>query len=284
MAIAQADDLALVLSGGQNNINVNLSLGGNPSAVRVVNNVINNLFDDVTAAQARDGYEDYRCLYLFNDAEGDDSTVYNLGIWIEDEHENGSDIYIGISDQNELQRITLTPLGPLSGGSFDISFEGFSFTTSYDPDLGVWAEDIQNQLLSLVNEDSEPVLNDVVVTAQQAPSSVVIFDIAFVGLDGKKNHELLETSANSLTPSTDITVATLQEGMPVNTIAPTLDISTSPPNGVSFFQSSSESPLQVPKLASGEGFPIWFRRTTVAGSTAVPSDYVSIAIESTILP
>lgn len=284
MSIAQSDDLALVLSGGQNNLNVNLSLGGNPSAVRVTNNVINNLFDDVTAAQSKAGFEDYRCLYLFNDAVGNNSSVYNVSLWVDSENPGGSDFYIGIAAQDELQRITLSSSGDLTGGSFDISFEGFSFTTNFNADLGAWATDIQTQLLQLVDNDSQKILKEVVVTAQLAVSNTTIFDVAFVGADGKKNQALLEISANTLTPLTDITVAALQDGSPVNTIAPTLDISTTPPAGVTFSQPTEDAPIYLPKLASGEGFPIWFRRTTVAGSSAVPADFGSLAIQTTVLP
>jgi len=282
MAFATPDDLGIVLSGGQNNRDVNLSLGGNPSAFRISDGVINNLFDDVTPDESEEGLEDYRCVYLFNDAEGEDSTVYNIAIWIHDEKEGGSSIAMGMQEQNETQRITLSSEDPLTAGTFTISYDGYEFVSRFNSDLGEWAEALQEGLLELVDGDGNQLIAELTVTAEQT-DEIIFFDLAFTGQEGKKNHPLFEIADNSLEPECEITVTVLQNGSPVNTITSQLDVDTTPPGGVNFSVPTEALPLIIPKLRSGEGFPFWFRRTTAAGAGAAAEDYVEIAVRSTSL-
>ncbi len=287
MAIATENDLSIVLSGGSSNVNPNLSIGGFPTPVSILNDSLNNLFSDITPEQASEGREDYRCVYLFNDASGDNSTIYNIIIWTKEQLENGSTIEVGITDQNESQRILLASqdgVTPINGGSFDIIYEGFSINTTYNSDLTAWALDIETKLLDLENEDGENLIDGVTVVPQIAGAASIVFDITFTGLDAKRNTELFEITNNLITPVTDITVSTLQDGSPINTVAPLLDIDTTPPANVLFFDPTIDTPISIPKLKSGDGFPIWFKRTTPAGSAAVPADFISLGIRSTVLP
>lgn len=65
MAIA-ATDIEIRYSGGATNGDANLSLGGAMSSVAVVDNALQNVFDDVQPAEATAGKIEYRCLYVFN--------------------------------------------------------------------------------------------------------------------------------------------------------------------------------------------------------------------------
>lgn len=268
-----ATDLSLVLSGGTNNLNPNLSLGGGPSSLRVSNNNLNNLFSDITPDESEAGKEDYRCLYFFND--GDDF-VYNVQLWMQNQTEGGSDIQIGLQIQDEIQRITISG-AVLTGGSFEITYENIPVSSSYNSDLGTWATDLQNNLRSITNDEGHQLLEDVVVSAQSV-GSTVIFDISFAGQNAKRNHDSITISGNNLVPSVNITAATIQQGAPINTVAPTLEVDTTPPGGVSFFIPTEATPLSVPNLGPAEGFPIWFKRITVEGATALADDSFSMRI------
>ena len=58
--------LKLYLTGGAANSNPNLSLGGVTSSVQFTDNTLNNLFADVTAAEAAAGSTKYRALAFKN--------------------------------------------------------------------------------------------------------------------------------------------------------------------------------------------------------------------------
>jgi hypothetical protein len=267
MALTTGSDISVVLSGGTNNLDPNLSLGGSPSAAPIVDDVLNNLFDDVLPAESTAGMEDYRCIYFFNDGE---TTIFNLNVFIDLDFDAGAVLEIGISNRDESQRIQIT--GSPNGGSLIFSYENVQFATAFNSNLGAWAVDIQNSLNALTTEDDEVLLRDVLVTGQNT-GSAILFDIVFAGQDGSKNHETLSLVSNNLTPSAEVTISTLQEGGPVNTIAPEISTEIIPPGGgVVFFASAEDDPVIIPKLRSGEGFPIWFHRTVAAGTLAVAND------------
>jgi hypothetical protein len=266
-----ADDLSIVLSGGSSNINPNNSIGGDPSATPILNNALNNLFDDVTADESREGHEDYRCIYIFNDGE---TAIYSFKIWISNDFDGGATMELGIEDRNETQRITISG-GNISGGYFNIHIKNKVIESHWMADLGQWATILQNDLL-LLTEDGRPMFRDVSVIAQNAGAGTVIFDIRFNGLDAKKNHPKFEvpSSENFLEPLGVITVVstTPQEGAPIATIAPELPIDTTPPGGVNFFTPTELSPITLPKLEPNEGFPLWIKRIIPPETTAKESD------------
>lgn len=270
MPVSQPD-ISLVLSGGTNNLDPNLSLGGNPSSLRITSNNLNNLFSDVTPEEAEVGKEDYRCLYLFNDGT---DYVYNIEMWMTDEVSGGSSIEVGLQIQDEVQRITIT--GGVTGGSFQLSYDNHTITSTFNSDLGVWATNLQTSLRAITSDD-EFILEDVVVTAQNV-GTTVIFDVSFRDENGSRNHDAFVIVSNSLTPTVTINVSTIQQGAPINTIAPTLDVETTPPGGVTFFIPTSQAPLSLPNLGPSDGFPIWFRRTTPVDATALADDGFSLRI------
>lgn len=75
-----ASDLKFFLSGGGSNTDPDASLGGVISSTEVVDDVLNNLFDDVSGAEHAAGDVNYRCIYLVNDSA---LTAYNVKLYIE---------------------------------------------------------------------------------------------------------------------------------------------------------------------------------------------------------
>jgi hypothetical protein len=264
MAIS-VSDISLVLSGGTNNSNPNLALGGPPSS-NTVSTSINNLFSDVNPTEASTGLLDYRCLYIFNDGE---NPVYNFKLWIDSQVDGGSTIQLGVQNQNEVQRIAIG--GTVTGGSFNLTFKGVEFTSNFNSDLSIWATNLQSSLNSLISEDNELLLRQVTVAARQT-SSAIIFDVTFGGIDGSRDQDLLVVSANNLTPSVNIDIQLLFQGSPINTIAPAIDRDTTSPGGVTFRDTSADQPILLPKLDPTEGFPFWIQRTTASGSGAEELD------------
>ena len=262
-----AVDISFVLSGGSGNLDPNLSLGGNPSASPVVNNSLNNLFDDVVSDETEDGHEDYRCIYIFNDG---DSIIFNPKVWIYDDFEEGSFMELGVEQRDEVQRITISG-DIVTSGSMTLAYEGEQFVSNYNSDLGVWATEMEDSLNALVMSGFS-LLKEVTVTAQNAGADVIIFDVGFLNRDGKRNHDTLSVVTNALSPTVSISISTPQQGSPVNTIAPTINVETTPPGGVSFFVPTEQSPILLPYLKVNEGFPIWVKRYTEPGTVAVADD------------
>ena len=65
MAVS-ATDIRFYLSGGAANADPNASLGGIKSTTEIVTATLENLFDNVSSADAVSGETNYRCLYVEN--------------------------------------------------------------------------------------------------------------------------------------------------------------------------------------------------------------------------
>lgn len=76
-----AENLDFFLSGGAANSDVDASLGGAKSSVELVDNTLNNLFDDVSGAEHTAGDIEYRCIFIKN-SNGSD-TAYNSKVYID---------------------------------------------------------------------------------------------------------------------------------------------------------------------------------------------------------
>lgn len=254
--IIKQTDFTLVLSGGSTNVIANNSIGGNPSS-ESVSDEVGNLFGDLTTEQLSAGTEDYRCIYIFNDG---DAVAYSVTVFIVSEITGGSEIFIGIPNPtNEIQRINITNGTLVTGGFFNISYNGFSIQTAWDADEFVWSQNLKNSLMSLSDIDS-------VVVTPIISANDIIFEINFNGLGSNKSHDLLEITQNGLTGvSTDFIISRVFSGSPINTIAAEIGFSTNPPGNVTFSKATSETPIEVGTLLSGEGFPLWFKRATAAG-------------------
>jgi len=261
MAITTYSDISFVLSGGTSNINPNAALGGEPSSYPIVDSMVNNLFNDVTPSQSQEGYEDYRCFYVFNDGP---TTVYEVKIWVASEYAGGASVQLGIDYKNELQRITIGNVG-ITGGSFTLSYNGTSFIVNYDPDIGVWATNFQTAINNLL------ALNDVQIIVQYSSDST-LFDVSFTGRDGKRWHPALAIVSNNLIPETTIGLSILQVGSPINTSAVEIGAETNPPGGVVFYETTETSPIYVPRLDPEDELPIWVKRTTLENTESIAED------------
>lgn len=80
MAVLQTD-IQVRLSGGAANADPNAALGGAMSSVAFVDNVIDNLFDDVTGDEASAGDTEYRGIYARNGHAS--LTLSNAVIWFD---------------------------------------------------------------------------------------------------------------------------------------------------------------------------------------------------------
>lgn len=87
-------DITLRLSGGASNTDPNSALGGAISGTEVVNNVINNLWDNIGPAEAEGGESEYRCVYIRN-AHGTHS-MDATEIWVSLDTPAADDIEIGL--------------------------------------------------------------------------------------------------------------------------------------------------------------------------------------------
>lgn len=274
MATTTSTDISVVLSGGGDNLNPDQSLGGDPSVTPITSDTLNNLFNDVTSEENIVGIEDYRCIYFFNDG---DTTIYEIKAFILSDFEGGATMQTGISNYDETQRILIAGLP--TGGSLTLSYDSNNFVLNYDSDLSVMALSLQNSLNSLVDVNDEPVLQDCVVTAQPIQTNI-FFDILYTGRDGSRSHPTIQVISNDLTPSVTVTTSKLRSGSPINSIAPQIDSSTTPPGNVGFFASDSDSPISLPKLRTGDGFPLWIVRVIPANTAAKSNDGFTIRFQA----
>lgn len=280
--VTSAADISIVLSGGSTNADPNESLGGPPSNTPITTAITNNLFNDVSSEDQEGGHEDYRCFYLFNDG---DTPIYTVRVWITEEESLGASVEMGIRQQTELQRLSITPVP--TTGQMTLSFEGIEIVSTYDSDLGVWAANLQNQLNS-ITKDGIPLLREVLVTAQQL-SGQLIFDFDFggglggVGHDDKKDHDLISYESDNFDNEAEGTMSVLQEGKPINSIADAIDSDEAVPIGVGFFKPSEQSPLEIVRLLPTEGLPIWVKRVVAADSDPVEKDGFTFRVRANSL-
>jgi hypothetical protein len=249
-------DLSFTYSGGSNNDDPSLSLGGDPSS-HIIPESLNALFSDVSSAEASSGNVDYRCFYIFNDSGYD---LVDLSVWME-EDELGSTCSLGIPIADEIQTMTFSGA---TGGDFTLTLDDQTTgTINYSATPATLADNIQTALQALDNASS------VVVSSESA----TVYTVTWSGDDGSRKYPLLELEDNNLTPGgSTISFAESVAGSPVNSIAVEIGVSTNPPSGVTFSQPDSGDPVVLALVHDGEGLPVWIRRTTEAGTEATSSD------------
>lgn len=111
---------------------VNASLGKYISTTEITDNVINNLFDDVTGSENAASDVEYRCFFFHNSHSS--LTLTNPYIWISSEVAGGASIAIAV-DSN----VAASAIGSSSAQATEIADEGtapspsltFSSPTSY---------------------------------------------------------------------------------------------------------------------------------------------------------
>jgi hypothetical protein len=75
-----ASDIKFLLSGGASNSDPDASLGGIISSTEVVDDTLENLFDNVTGAEHTAGDTEYRCIYVKNNSA---ESAANVKVYIE---------------------------------------------------------------------------------------------------------------------------------------------------------------------------------------------------------
>lgn len=264
-----ASDISIVLSGGSSNVLPALSLGGDPSNQIVIAG-INNLFDDISTAETVVGLIDYRCIYIFNDNITD--SFYNVELSLNNNNEEGSIAYLGLSVANDLQEITVS--GTPTGGSFALNYDGQIAVPSWSAIPADWALNIENAL------KAQTILSDVVIVP--ILNINLTFSVQFGGADGKRNHPLLTVETNNLVGfgSPSIEIVKITEGSPINTIATEIDVDTTPPTNVIFDQQT----VSLGTIQPTDGIPVWIMRYTPPGVEAVSNDGFNLQIKGTPLP
>lgn len=264
MAIT-SDDISIVLSGGLSNTDPDHSLGGNASLFDVGTN-INNLFADITSAQSTSGYTDFRCIYVENTSAID--SFYDVNVGISSQVTGGSTVQLGVLQRNEVQLMTVS--GSPTGGYIIINYEGaLSPHISYSTNPAIFVVNLQNGLNATTGLSQ-------VVCSQGSTSSKFI--ITYGGNDGSRNQNILSIDTNALTPSVanPVFIKTTSGG-PKNDIAGVIASPAVVPSGVVF---SSETVI-LGILRPEEGFPIWVKRVTPAGSVSLANDGFNLQLTGT---
>lgn len=280
---ALATDIVTVLTGGSSNVNPNLSIGGIPSNQPIFGS-LNSLFDNAAQIEADNGMTDYRCIYVFNNNSNDsfyDVKTYSISI-----ANTTSEIQLGITKINEIQKITIQ--GSVDGGSFNISYkpptqdETETKTVAFSGDPSTWATNLQNELNSI------PTFENIIVDV----SGTFISRIFNINFNDFRSHDLLGLSISNLTvggiPQSEwsddgnpnVVVGSVSKtitGSPINSIPVLLDSQTTTPNGVTFFNSSTEA-VEIGTLYPEEGFPLWIKRTVAAGTSPIAGDGFTLRI------
>ena len=264
MATIQSSDISFLLSGGSSNQNPNLSLGGAPSTTPVIGS-LNSLFSDVQAASATSGLTDYRCFYVLNKSTTE--TLYSASVHIHVQSSGGAYAEIGVAKSTEVQQIEIT--GEPASGSLDLRLGSKNFSAS-------WGGSAANFLSSLQSSLSSVGLGDVSVGYAYGTSHVLT--IYFLGSLNNKAHPLVEVTGNTLSPSASVSITRQTQGSPINSSAPLIATSSTPPSGVTFSQTSPSLKISVGDLGPGDSFPVWIRRTTPAGTGFKENDTVTIRL------
>lgn len=268
-----ASDIVIVLTGGSNNYDPNLSIGGLPSSYPVPN-VLNNLFDNITEETAVSGITDYRCVYIFNNNSL--YTAYNLQVYTTELENAVSTIKIGVNSSAEIQKITIN--GTVTGGSFQISYkppnqDAVEYrTVNFSADPATWALNLKNELLTI------PTIDEINVSVSGTFTSR-IFNIEFPSVTDRRSHDLFGINVSGLT-GTSITgsASKIKPGGPINAIPTLLDVSTTVPYDVTFYETNNLTTLFIGNLYPEEGFPLWIKRTVPENSESVSGDGFNLKI------
>lgn len=259
MAI-QVSDIEFFLSGGPNNSNPNLSVGGRPSSI-ILLGTKNNLFADIANEQATNGRTDHRCFYVKNTSASE--ILYNSEIHLEDQASGGSFVELGIKRSTELQKVVVS--GAVTSGTLTLIYDSEELVVPWGASAGSFEASLQSLLGSVAPG---------VVVSTNLQGSIYTFSVSFAGDSDNRSHPILRVSNNSLVgPSTPVvSVSRAMEGSPINSVAPILSVETVPPSGVNFQETGSESRISLGTLHPGDSAPVWVRRTTSPGTEYLEND------------
>jgi hypothetical protein len=267
----QPSDIDFFLSGGPTNSNPNNSIGGLPSSFLVLGSM-NNLFADVQSEQAASGRTDYRCFYIFNASSAD--TLRDAEIYFSEQGQGGSSVTLGIQTTTEIQKVVVT--GQVSSGNLVMRYDQSQFTVDWAGSAGSFENNMESELGAIV-----PGVSVSTQTIQgRVPQTFRNFIVSFEGAADNRGHPLLEIVSNNLVgPDVPIvSVSRVNEGAPINSVAPLIPSDTTPPAKVSFYNADESSKLMIGDLLPGDGLPVWIKRVTLAGADYLEGDYFKLKI------
>lgn len=274
------NDIKLFFSGGLSNTDPDQCLGGEMSTNFFV---ADRLFDNVTGTQTAAGYIDYRCVYFHNISSTD--TLFNGKVFISSEVVGGSNVTIGLEINNERQDIYLTNATSVASGSFILQYYDFSsdsdiqFTVNYDSSMATWTSNFQSALNAING------LENVFVTGSYI-GTTAYFQIYFNGSSGYRfyeNLQLVSLSNSFLDVNATLTIQKVINGGPKLKTAANIGLDTTAPNGVSFFSTSVNSPINIGDLKPQEYFPVWIKRVVVSNVTPLDGDGFTIKLKGDII-
>jgi hypothetical protein len=275
MPIIGNNDVSFVFSGGVQNSNPALSLGGTPSDIPIGN----KLFDDISPDQAQNGDIQYRCIYLVNDSE--EASLFDTKIFVVDQVAGGAYAQLGFNPINARQRVQIANADNISSGSFTLAYEGATETTNFTIDYPGLGESWESNLQDAIH--TVPGLEDVTVSTSFY-EGILILQVDFSGGARYKNHPNFIVISNNLNSSNasfpiDISVQTIIYGSPINFVPDSIGNENTPPSGIIFtndqFTLGTLGPLDI--------VPIWIKRTTNMGVTAIENDGFTIRVSGSPL-
>jgi hypothetical protein len=243
--------IIFVYSGGYNNVDPFKSIGGIASAYVISSATINNLFPNMLGESFE--MTDYRCIYAINNS----STVYYDCEAYLTNTLSGSDVYLGVSTLNAVQKMTIS--GNITGGSISLNYKDYfdkdnTIQVNYDSNIETWGNNLQTALNGI------GLLSGVYVNAESVLSDNV-FDITFADAGGFRDQNLITVVSNDLTGSNSIVITDTQVGHPINSLAAEPGMDTNPPHNIEFKEISS-STIVIGTLYPDEFFAIWLKRVT----------------------
>ena len=251
------------LSGGNDNTDPDLSLGGEISTRPIVLEI---LFKDVKPSEAISGKTDYRCFYIKNNSLI--STLYQSQVYIYYTVSNNTSLSLGFITSDEIQIIKVLNNSPITGGSFDIVYlsannQSYTVSASWDSNNTTWANNIQTAINSIKG------LEDVKVNTLDSQS----FQINFGGRAGKRLHNLISITNNlSSSGSVSVFVNKSVKGSPINTSSDFIDSEATTPFNVVF----TTQPYEIGNLLPGEAVPVWVKRVVPSNAISIENDGLTI--------
>ena len=274
------NDIKLFYSGGGSNNDSDSSIGG-PISNYVLSS--NRIFDNVSAVQNTAGHTDYRCIY-FNNINSTD-TLLNAQVYVDSQVSDGASITIGIEVNNERQDIYITNAASVSSGTITLQFYDFftdaniQFLFAHDLNINIWSSNFQNSIRSISG------LEQVTISGYYL-GTTAYFSVNFIGTSSKRYFESLEFVAFSqsfIDVNAALTLQKVSDGGPKLKTATEIASEINAPNNIIFVETSSLSPLLVGDLKPTEYFPVWIKRSVVAGVNPIENDGFSLRIKGEII-